>query len=192
LLSRLGGPASVAAFHGPFVRFDPVSEVDSYMSPKELFAKYKTKGILVDTNLLLLVAIGGYDPRRILTFKRTLKYTLEDYALMLRILAHFDRRVTTPNILTEMDNLARQLPEEDHAGISNVIFQMIAKLFEVHVPSARATQTELYYRIGLADCVTMSAADDVLVVTDDFELSNRLANIGRDALNINHIRNLGI
>jgi rRNA-processing protein FCF1 len=72
-----------------------------------------------------------------------------------------------------------------------VIFQIVSASFEVYAASAQVTQTDIYPRIGLADCVTMAVANnDVLVVTDDFELSNRLASIGCDALNINHIRNL--
>jgi hypothetical protein len=109
---------------------------------------------------------------------------------MLRILEHFNRRVTTPNILTEVDNLARQLPEDEHEAISAALFQLISTSFEIYSPSATASQTEIYPLIGLTDCVTLSSSDDVLVLTDDFELSNRLTSLGRDALNINHIRNL--
>jgi len=156
----------------------------------DLFAKYKSKGVLVDTNLLLMVAIGTYQVRKLLTWKRTLKYTLEDYELVLKILAYFDRRVTTPNILTEVDNLARQLPEEEHAAISETLFRLINSSVEVYVPSPDAVQTSLYAHVGLTDCVTMIAASEVLVLTDDFELSNRLAHIGCDVLNINHIRTL--
>lgn len=156
-----------------------------------LFAKYRNNGILVDTNLLLLLVVGSYQPERILTFKRTLQYTLDDYALILRVLERFDRRIVTPNILTEVDNLARQLPAAEHDAISQVIFQIVSASFEIHWASAQVTQNDIYPKIGLADCVTMAVArDDILIVTDDFELSNRITAIGCDALNINHIRNL--
>lgn len=161
------------------------------MDISALISKYKARGILIDTNLLLLVVIGAYATERILTFKRTLQYTLDDYALMVRILANVEKRVTTPNILTEVDNLARQLPVAEHAAVSEVIAQLVSTSFEVWAPSKEITQTDLYPRIGLSDCVTMAVANnDVLVITDDFELSNRLASVGCDALNINHIRNL--
>ena len=142
--------------------------------------------------MLLLVAVGNYNVSRVLSWKRTQQYTLDDYALMLRLLEYFQRRVTTPNILTEVDNLARQLPEAEHEAISVTLFQLISTSFEVYAASATVTQTPMYPAIGLTDCVTMSSADEVLVLTDDFELSNRLAYIGRDALNINHIRSFAI
>lgn len=161
------------------------------MYPDELLAKYKSKGILIDTNLLLLVAVGTYAPQRILTFKRTLQYTLEDYALILRFLERVDRRVTTANILTEVDNLARQLREDEHFAISEAIFKIVSTSIEIYKPSIEVTHTDAYPKIGLADCVTMAAAvDEILILTDDFALSNRLASIGCDVLNINHIRNL--
>jgi hypothetical protein len=69
-----------------------------------MFDKYKAQGILIDSNLMLLIAVGIYNTQRILTFKRTMRYTLDDFELMLRILYRFHRRVTTPNILTEVDN----------------------------------------------------------------------------------------
>src|SRR2546423_13863692 len=111
------------------------------MYPNNLFEKYKNKGILIDTNLLLLVAVGTYDVSRILTWKRTQKYTLDDYALMLRILGYFERRVTSPNILTEVDNLARQLPEYEHEAISFALSQLISTSFEVYTTSVMVTQT---------------------------------------------------
>jgi hypothetical protein len=162
------------------------------MYPNSLFEKYRSKGVLIDTNLLLMVAVGNYSASRILSWKRTQQYTLDDYALMLRILEYFPRRVTSPNILTEVDNIARQLPEFEHEAISVALFQLIASSFEVYAASAIVTQTPIYPAIGLTDCVTMSLADEALVLTDDFELSNRLANSGRDALNINHIRHFSL
>jgi hypothetical protein len=89
-----------------------------------------------------------------------------------------------------VDSLARQLPEAEHAAISDVMYQLISSSFEIYVRSATAAQTSLYPAIGLTDCVTMASADEVLVITDDFELANRISHLGQDALNINHIRNL--
>lgn len=162
------------------------------MYPNSLFEKYRGRGILIDTNLLLMVAVGNYSAARILSWKRTQQYTLNDYALMLRILEYFPRRITSPNILTEVDNIARQLPLLEHEAISAALFQLISTSFEIYRASAMITQTEIYPAVGLTDCVTISLAEEVLVLTDDFELSNRIASLNRDALNINHIRHFDL
>lgn len=160
------------------------------MGPAELLQKYKRKGVLFDTNLLLLLAIGMYSTHRIGTFDRTQKYTIEDYGLILRIAKFFDRRVTTPNILTEVDNLARQLDTREYHAIHRVLFDLITTSFEVYLKSSEATQMAVYPAVGLTDCVTMGVSGDVLVITDDFELFGRLSGLGRDCININHIRGL--
>jgi hypothetical protein len=156
-----------------------------------LYEKYKSKGVLVDTNLMVLVVVGSYSKNRILTFKRTIQYTLEDHDLILQIITSFPRRITTPHILAEVDNLTRQLPQAEHRAVSATITQVVSDLFEVYVPSANAIREISYSVLGLTDCATMLAASDALVVTDDFRLSNVLSSLGRDVLNINHIRTFG-
>ncbi len=153
--------------------------------------KYRSKGALIDTNLMVLIAVGSYRIDRIATFKRTIQYTSEDYQLMMRIMIHFERRITTPHILTEVDNLTRQLPEAEHQALAQTMARLIANLFEIHIPATDAIQTRNYPRVGLTDCVTISASNEVLTITDDFQLSGLLSQLGRDVVNINHIRPLG-
>jgi rRNA-processing protein FCF1 len=160
------------------------------MTPEVLVAKYKTKGVLIDTNLLVLLTVGIYRRGRIATFKRTRQYTLDDFTLMLGLFNHFDRRLTSPNILTETDNLLRQLPESEHQATARIMAALVARLFEQYQMSTEAVQTASFARLGLTDCVTISLAHDVLVMTDDLRLANELSRLGRDAININHIRTL--
>jgi hypothetical protein len=161
------------------------------VGPTNLFEKYRSKGALLDTNLMLLLIVGAYDPRCIATFKRTMKYTKDDFTLITGVANYFQRRVITPNILTEVDNLARQLPERDHRALSSIFGRIISSFFELYVPSADAFRTPEFAQLGLTDVATILSTNDLLVITDDFRLSNRLLNAGRDAVNINHIRMLG-
>src|SRR5205823_14665805 len=113
---------------------------------------------LIDTNLLLLLAVGMYSLQRVLTFKRTQKYSLDDWSLMFRTLPFFERRFTTANILTEVDNLIRQMPENEHRAVSATLSELITASFEIHVPAADIIQYELYVDLGLTDCVTVASA----------------------------------
>jgi|HubBroStandDraft_6_1064221.scaffolds.fasta_scaffold427569_2 hypothetical protein len=158
--------------------------------PLDILQKYKSRGVLLDTNLLLVLAVGNYRKERILSFKRTLQYTIEDYTLLTRIAAYFDRRVTTPNILTEVDNLARQLPSIEYKAISAALAELISGLLEIYVPSLDASKTKTHEIFGLTDCVTVMSAADVLLVTDDLRLASFVSQRGRDAININHIRTM--
>ena len=70
-----------------------------------LFARYCQKGILVDTNILLLLFVGRVNRKRISQFKRTQQFVSEDYDLLSNIVSQFVAVVTTPNILTEVNSL---------------------------------------------------------------------------------------
>lgn len=50
-----------------------IREIDS------LWARYRQKGILVDTNILLLWFVGAVNRDRISQFKRTQKFSPEDF-----------------------------------------------------------------------------------------------------------------
>jgi hypothetical protein len=140
---------------------------------------------------MLLFVIGLYDANRITTFKRTIKYLRSDFDLMSSLVGRFDRIVTTPNIITEVDNLVRQLPAAEYVDVSEIMSRLCERLSERHVTSINATAHPLYPRVGITDTVTaLLAAEPYLVVTDDFELANRLEKSGRDVININHIRSL--
>jgi hypothetical protein len=160
------------------------------VDPDSLIEKYRKKGVVLDTNLLVLLAIGTYNRSRIATFKRTRSYTDDDFELLLILLAAFERRVTTPNILTEADNLARQMPAVEHPALAATMRAIVEQFFEQYCASSEVVRSDQFARLGLADCVTASLAQDVLVLTDDFRLSSLLASMGRDAININHIRTL--
>ena len=153
-----------------------------------LIAKHRTSGVVIDTNLMLLLVIGTYDPERIPTFKRTIKYTERDYKLVLDLISRFARRVTIPNILTEVDNLSRQTAEGEHSHISRTMSRLLDNLVEVYRPSASVVGTQIHAQVGLSDALIISLAEEHLILTDDFPLSNRLESAGRDVINLNHLR----
>jgi hypothetical protein len=160
------------------------------VNPLDVIEGYRTKGILLDTNLFVLLAVGICRPTRISSFKRTSQYTPEDFSFVARLVDRFTRRITTPHILAEADNLTRQLPQADHRALAATMTFLTTDLLEVYVPSAEAVRDLRYADLGLTDCVTVAATNETLVITDDFRLSNILAGLGRDAININHIRPL--
>ncbi|HEY7305310.1 MAG TPA: hypothetical protein VH601_14395 [Bryobacteraceae bacterium] len=69
------------------------------------FGSVCDRGLLIDTNLLVLFAVGSVNRDRIETFKRTRRYTAEDFDLLLRVLGNWGVRYTTPHVLAEVSNL---------------------------------------------------------------------------------------
>ena len=156
---------------------------------RDLIARHRSAGVLVDTNILLLWFVGLFDPAQIPKFKRTAKFTPEDYGLLHEFLDRFVRIVTTPNILTETCNLAGQLPDWAKDRCAPLLTRRITAMDETYVESGVAAQSEEFPRFGLTDSGIIGLArGKFLVLTDDFKLSTFLARSGCDVINFNHLR----
>src|ERR1039458_6191862 len=86
-------------------------------------------GLLVDTNLLVLFAVGAVNRDRIETFKRTRQYTKIDYDLLVGVLAKFERWYTVAHVLAEVSNLT-DLPGPERLRARHVLKKTISLLNE--------------------------------------------------------------
>ncbi|HEV7860178.1 MAG TPA: PIN domain-containing protein [Pyrinomonadaceae bacterium] len=156
---------------------------------KDLLSRYSNKGILIDTNLLLLYFVGKYKPSEIPKFKRTAAFEINDFRLLLSILRRFNRIVTTPNILTEVSNLSNQLPNNSKLAYNAEFASQVLRLDEKYIPSSDICSLDHFRKFGLTDSgIIESAKNQYLVLTDDFKLTNFLEKIKVDVINFNHIR----
>ncbi len=156
-----------------------------------LLARYKSKGLLVDTNLLLLYFVGAYDPHRIPKFKRTMTFVVEDFYTLLGFFNNFRRVVPTSNILTEVNSLAGQLPDDLKASFNPVFAERLTGLEEHYAKSEKLSQLPHFDKFGLTDAGIVDLAQGrYLVLTDDFRLFGYLQRLGVDAINFNHVRTL--
>jgi len=157
-----------------------------------LFSRYQQKGILVDTNILLLYFVGTTNRERVGRFKRTETFLPEDYDILVEILSYFSKIVTTPNILTEVNSLANQLGEPERTQCFAIFAQGIS-IFEEHYLESKTIAADQHFtRFGLTDCGIVSfAREQYLVLTDDLKLANHLQEQGIDTVNFNNIRVYG-
>ncbi|HKQ08607.1 MAG TPA: PIN domain-containing protein [Blastocatellia bacterium] len=159
---------------------------------EQLIARYSQKGLLIDTNILLLLFIGSYDQNLIRNFKRTVQFTIEDYDLLVVLLRPFNKLVTTPNILTEVTNLSGQLGEPARSSYFRTFAEGIKLLEEEYVESQKIAGHAEFVKIGLTDVGIWTVSEgNYLVLTDDFKLSQLLGSKGVDVINFNHLRPLG-
>lgn len=146
-------------------------------------------GLLVDTNLLVLLVVGKVNRNRIETFKRTRQYTPADYDLLLQVLKRFDQVYTVAHVLAEASNLT-DLSGTERLHARLVLKETISVLNEVEMPSRRAADDRFYERLGLADASigATARAHNCAVLTDDFDLYLSLVRDGLTAFNFSHIR----
>ena len=153
-----------------------------------LIGKHQRNGLLVDTNLLLLLIVGLYDRRRVASFKRTSAYTLDDFQRIGWLVKQFTQLWTTPNILTEVDNLGRQLPTREWKNFSTSLKELCLKMKEENVSSSIVVACPTFDRLGLTDSATLSLKQSFLIISDDFPLYQEALRQGYDAINFNHLR----
>ncbi len=155
----------------------------------EIFQRYRHKGLLVDTNLLLLLVVGAYDPNRIKIFKRTKQFAIADYELLLRITRGFKNVITTPSILTEASNLLGQLSAELSHRFFRAFSSAIGALAEEYTQRAELAKQPYFAKYGLTDAsIIHCVKGKYLVITVDFPLWGFLRHLGVDAVNFNHLR----
>ncbi|MCK4430435.1 MAG: hypothetical protein KAW19_03940 [Candidatus Aminicenantes bacterium] len=157
----------------------------------ELINRNRRKGILIDTQPLLLLFVGNYNINLLRGFKRTASYSKYDYDLLTRILDKFKKIVITPNILTEVSNFLGQLS----GGITQEhglwISALVKDFQEKFTPSANLISHKHFYKFGLTDLATLdNAKGKYLVLTDDFPLFGYLQNCGVDVINFTQIRTM--
>jgi hypothetical protein len=154
---------------------------------EELIQRHKSRGVLVDSNLLVLYLVGATNPKRIQSFKRTQRYTIEQFEILQRLIACFSSVIATPHVLTEVSNLT-DLDGRERLLIRELFRRHVLVMDERFVKSQTVVQDALFDRLGLTDSAIASLhEEDVLVVTDDLHLHLALERRGVDSLNFNHV-----
>lgn len=155
----------------------------------QLVQKYRKKGLLIDTNLLLLYFVGVFDEDVIADFKRTEKYIKDDYYLLINLLDKIQPWVTLPNILTEVSNLSNQLAGNKKDEYFTVFAKGITVLEEHYLESREIAKTQEFKKFGITDAgIKTLAPQKYLILTDDFRLSQYLEKQKIDVINLNHLR----
>jgi rRNA-processing protein FCF1 len=148
----------------------------------DLIRKYRKKGVLLDTNLLLLYLIGSVDPQQVRNFKRTSIFTEDDFIILSNLVDLFETKITTPHILTEVSNFL-------NSESLFILAAYIKQAEEKFTNSIDLVESDQFVFLGLADtAIVNTAKESVLVLTNDGLLYGSLANNGIEAINFDDIR----
>jgi hypothetical protein len=152
-----------------------------------LIVNYKSKGVIVDTNLFLLLIVGSINPSKISEFKRTDNYSAVDFEFLMKFLSHF-KIFTTPNIWTEVNNLT-----EGFGKIQPIEYQALFKIlttetYESYVHSRKIIELDSF-KFGLSDSSIYQLAEmGFIILTDDMDFYQYAINNDRIAINFSHLR----
>ncbi|MGZ5441924.1 MAG: hypothetical protein ACXW31_05605 [Thermoanaerobaculia bacterium] len=155
----------------------------------ELLKQYAGKGILLDSNLLLLLVVGVCDRNQITRYKRLSVFAPEDFDVLVALVAKFRHLFITPHVVTEVSNLAGGLTGDLKRNCFRTLAESIAAAEELITPSRSVSEHDLFVELGMTDAaIHMAAGSPPLVLTMDFRLAQTLAARNRPVINFNHLR----
>jgi hypothetical protein len=147
------------------------------------------KPAILDSNLLLLQWCASFDRELVSSFKRLNCFQIEDIELLSETLKVFSAVRTTPHVLTEVSNLANQLPSWIKDDWSEHFSRQIQLIPEEWIPAATIAADEFMW-LGLTDAGLATLAQTHVILTLDFPLSNSLESRGLNVINFTHLRSL--
>jgi hypothetical protein len=160
----------------------------------DLVRKHRGRGVLIDTNISLLLFAGTFDRGLINRFKRLERFTSDDYDVLIDLLTVLGPIRTTPHVLTEVSNFWwQQLKIRDRQGAMYAAHfaGLVKDLAEHAAASADIVDSVAFMSFGLTDAQIARLAAEHLVLTEDFRLTNYIQSLGLDAINFNHLRTFG-
>ncbi len=166
------------------------------MSNKDMYSRlidrYRSKGIAIDSNLLLLLFVGLFDKERIGKFKRTNEFVVEDFISLTKIVREFRLIITTPNILTEVDNLTKHLTGDPKLAFIRVFKVFILKSSERYIESSKIILLKQFIEVGITDTTLYKlACSGTLIITKDGAFARLLERENLPVINFNHLRPYG-
>lgn len=159
-------------------------------SADDLVARNRSRGVAVDTALLMLLAVGQYERGYISKFKRTAQYSDEDYDILNRFLGGFNRLILSPHVLCEASNQSFQIPQARLGSYLGHFLSLISKLEEVYVPKESIITNSYVRRLGVTDTglIISCVERGCLLLTTDRTLVGLARKEGVDVFHFDEIR----
>jgi len=160
----------------------------------DYISSQKFKGIVVDTNLLILLLIGLYDLDEIEKNKRLKNnsFEKEDFHKLVSLIDAVSNEITiTPNILTEVCNLTENYNNETEYAFFKFIEEFVKTLEERNANSNEIIHNNqtAFYKFGLSDSsITNLSKEEYLIITVDLPLYHFLISQNLPAINYTDFR----
>lgn len=161
----------------------------------EYLRLYRNSGILLDSNVLLLLWLAEFD-QSLVGGKRLEKYSVDDVTLLKSYVGKFSLILTTQTILTETSNLASKVLSGRRKA---ELFERLYPLFNPCAPSQfqqcsieqLSLSQEVFVSLGYTDATLVALANSSegrLLLTDDLDLYVAAITRQAPAINFTHMR----
>jgi predicted nucleic acid-binding protein len=144
--------------------------------------------ILIDTNLLILLAVGIYDRAYISSHKRCSSFDADDFDLLM-ILLEGQQLVVTTHVLTEASNLLWQTSEPHSSKIRDTLREIVETTMELSEVSSKVMNTSKFMKLGLTDAAILTMSEKSLqILTVDLDLHIAALELELETENFNNYR----
>ena len=129
------------------------------------------RDVIIDTNIFILFLAGQINENRIKNYTRNSLYTKEDYYFLLDLLSNYDRIITSPNILTEVDNILNRITGEDKYKYLILVKTIYKQTIEKYIKTETISQNWYFDTLGITDSsILMMAKESELLISGDSSL----------------------
>jgi hypothetical protein len=129
------------------------------------------RDVIIDTNIFILFLAGQINENRIRNYTRNSLYTKEDYYLLINILSTYDRIITSPNIMTEVDNILNRITGEDKYKYLILVKTIYKQTIEKYIQTETVSQNWYFDELGITDsAILMMAKECELLISGDSSL----------------------
>lgn len=148
-----------------------------------------TRSVLLDTQLMVLLAVGLTSAGINAKHKNLTEFTRDDFDLLLFLLGRDARLILLPNTVSEAANLLRHHRDPKRRAIMETFAHLIAANREYHIASPVVAARKEYHRLGITDAtILQGGAPDREILTADAGLYIAAMQLGMRATNFNHKR----
>src|SRR3712207_4504605 len=113
------------------------------------------RAIILDTQLMVLLAAGLTSRRLVVTHKRLTEFSEDDFDLLVLLLGSDPTLLLLPNTVSEAANLLRHHENPERNDILRVLSELVTRNRERYVRSRAVVGRSEYRRLGVTDCAIL-------------------------------------
>lgn len=156
---------------------------------ENIISRYASKGLIIDTNVLLLYIFGSFDIDKIEKWEKTNMFTPKDFQILLKIVEQFHCILLTPQITAELTNFLPAINNRRYGDYSEVLKEIIIALKEKYTHKDTLIASEFLPKFGFTDISIFElATQGYMVLTAEFPLYGLLVKQNLPCINFNHLR----
>lgn len=145
--------------------------------------------VLLDTSPFVVLVVGSVDPGLLGSSQHLKAFAPEDWVILDEFLAGFGALAITPHVATEAAHFIGKISGQRGKHVRVRLVEVLNAVRERSAASKIAAARREFAWLDLADCSLLEAGrpQDTLLSTDAV-LVNRYLELGRPAVNFNHLR----